>query len=123
MGLTLQASTPHGKVSVDLPNHVIQDIIRDLAANPQLDSLDMIECDIESGEHWKALFQAVTDHEGLQSFHIEEYPSCFDEDRSWLTQLLAKKKNFDLRDINSREICAESESEGNDNESEMSDYW
>jgi hypothetical protein len=84
------------EMEVEIPDCVVQEVIRTALANPKLQVLDLTSCDddIVSWErHVETLLQGLKDHKKLRTLKINVDEDAFGSDYSLLRQFLTDNRN------------------------------
>ena len=97
-----------------MPEEVGKELLKALAANPQLRVLDLgrevfyseefwgplnpVDNYVHWGAHLKDLLHLMEDHAALKTFKIPSYPTEQDAEYSWLRQLLRRNRNIRVID-------------------------
>ena len=68
--------------------------------NPKLKHLDLFNTHwrVNWGPHYRGIFEAIEEHNGLQTFILNKYPKEEDLSYSWLKKLLSKNHNITVLD-------------------------
>ena len=90
------------QLEVDLPDCIVDEIIRTALANPKLQVLNLSTDDdqVEWDSHLETVFQGLKDHKGLRALTVDVDDDAFGPDYSHLQKFLSDHRNITVMDEN-----------------------